>query len=255
MHCEPRICEDVIQALSFNTESPTSTCQFFSAECADFNNILKVMDSLLENSVISDKVEKLSEYLMNACKKRVVIRKKVCKACKAENSCSVDHAKLGILFSGGLDSTIIAYFADKFVPAEEPIDLLNVAFCRNGNFDVPDRKTGLMSLEELRLLCPERKWNFVEVIFLDLIRLLVSLRTSTVTSIFQINVPDKELENARKNHVCHLIYPLETILDDSLGCALWFACKGQGTVNGCSYISSAKVRIFLIIALFVTTVA
>jgi NH3-dependent NAD+ synthetase len=71
--------------------------------------------------------------------------------------------KLGILFSGGLDSTIIAYLADKFVPKEEPIDLLNVAFDQNESFDVPDRKTGLLSSEELRTLCPDRKWNFVEV--------------------------------------------------------------------------------------------
>ncbi len=79
-----------------------------------------------------------------------------------------------------------------FIPIEEPIDLLNVAFenprkqylasaapeKRTGkrkdrvshyenredtviSYDVPDRETGREELEELRRLCPKRKWNFV----------------------------------------------------------------------------------------------
>ena len=27
----------------------------------------------------------------------------------------------------------------------------------------------------------------------------------------------------------HLVYPLQTVLDDSLGCAIWFAALGKGT--------------------------
>lgn len=83
----------------------------------------------------------------------------------------------------------------RYIPADEPIDLLNVAFENprkqaNGqnlnrkkkgkasvkdhaeqqdgvapdlstSYLVPDRKTGLEGLAELRRLCPHRIWNFV----------------------------------------------------------------------------------------------
>ncbi|KAF8649793.1 hypothetical protein AX16_005559 [Volvariella volvacea WC 439] len=91
-------------------------------------------------------------------------------------------ARVAVLFSGGIDSTIIAYLASKHIPADEPIDLLNVAFenprkvksrrerkhngtddkvtVPEGLYQVPDRLTGLEQLEELRALCPGRIWNF-----------------------------------------------------------------------------------------------
>jgi hypothetical protein len=83
----------------------------------------------------------------------------------------------------------------RYIPADEPIDLLNVAFenprkqAKNQNpnrkkkgrssvedrterhedvisdpstsYLVPDRETGLEALAELRRLCPHRIWNFV----------------------------------------------------------------------------------------------
>lgn len=80
------------------------------------------------------------------------------------------HSKVAILFSGGLDSSVLAALTDRVWPKNESIDLLNVAFpLRNkknpsaNEFDVPDRLTGLQALEELRRLNPSRKWNFCEV--------------------------------------------------------------------------------------------
>ena len=96
------------------------------------------------------------------------------------------HSKIGILFSGGLDSTILAALADEFVPHDEPIDLLNVAFEREKKGDlnkkqsrkmkhldlsqdeedkylVPDRITGKRASDELKKLYPNRQWNFVQV--------------------------------------------------------------------------------------------
>lgn len=42
------------------------------------------------------------------------------------------------------------------------------------------------------------------------------------------------------------MYPLETVLDDSIGCAVWFAARGEGVLGngedaGKAYKSSAKV--------------
>src|SRR5690606_30844356 len=37
-------------------------------------------------------------------------------------------AKVAVLFSGGLDCTVLARIAHEYVPIDEPIELLNVAF-------------------------------------------------------------------------------------------------------------------------------
>jgi hypothetical protein len=105
----------------------------------------------------------------------------------SKNPVSCHHSKVGILFSGGLDSTILAALAEEFVPPGEPIDLLNVAFEREkkeGNLNrkalrekkridlsaekentylVPDRITGKNALDDLKRLYPNRQWNFVQV--------------------------------------------------------------------------------------------
>lgn len=111
------------------------------------------------------------------------------------------HASVAILFSGGIDSTIIALMADQFVPENIPIDLLNVAFCN----DAPDRETGLAAWAELRSISPKRKWNFVS-----------------------IHISKEELESYRTKHIKYLVKPLQTYLDDSIGCAVWFATRGKG---------------------------
>ncbi|KAK3745283.1 hypothetical protein QZH41_013945 [Actinostola sp. cb2023] len=71
----------------------------------------------------------------------------------------------------------------RFVPENEAIDLINVAFEQKQpmpnptdkktkrsnagqsppNFDVPDRITGRSGLSELAIIHPSRKWNFIEV--------------------------------------------------------------------------------------------
>ena len=35
----------------------------------------------------------------------------------------------------------------------------------------------------------------------------------------------------RSQHVSHLVSPLNTVLDDSIGCALWFAARGTGHLS------------------------
>ena len=59
---------------------------------------------------------------------------------------SSNNCKVAILFSGGIDCTVLALLADLYVPKHQPIDLLNVAFPKNNknNYDLPDRKTGLI---------------------------------------------------------------------------------------------------------------
>ncbi|KAH9846065.1 asparagine synthase-domain-containing protein [Lenzites betulinus] len=150
---------------------------------------------------------------------------------------AVGEARVAVFFSGGIDSTMLAYLADRHVAPEEPIDLLNVAFENprkiavkvEGNigglpkrekkqklrepldystvkvsYDVPDRLTGLQELEELRRLRPNRRWNFVEV-----------------------DVPFEESRSARAT-VEALMFPSRTVMDLSLAIALYFAARGIG---------------------------
>jgi asparagine synthetase B (glutamine-hydrolysing) len=57
---------------------------------------------------------------------------------KAINTQSVykeGEARIAVLFSGGIDSTLIARLLDMTLPKEEQIDLVNLAFRE----DAPDR--------------------------------------------------------------------------------------------------------------------
>ncbi|KAK2461753.1 hypothetical protein APHAL10511_006216 [Amanita phalloides] len=151
---------------------------------------------------------------------------------------SMTRARVAILFSGGIDSAVIAYFAHKHVPPHEPIDLLNVAFdnpwkkrvrleatlcAADVSYLVPDRVTGLQELEELRRVCPGRQWNFVE-----------------------INIPYQESQTARPL-IESIMYPSHTVMDLSLALALYFASRGIGQVRDASasdpkpYTSLARV--------------
>ncbi|EGD73814.1 hypothetical protein PTSG_05508 [Salpingoeca rosetta] len=135
---------------------------------------------------------------------------------------SADHPQqsIGILFSGGIDCMMIATLLDELLPRETAIDLINVAFENTRRktahahdiFSVPDRVTGISSYEELVRIsnakCPQpRTIRFIKV-----------------------NVTQSELEQHRP-HIHSLVSPLETVLDDSIGCAIWFAARGRGILH------------------------
>jgi len=68
---------------------------------------------------------------------------------------------------------------------------------------------------------------------------------------FQVNVSKEELKKCRDDVIADLIYPLNSILDDSLGCALWFAARGKGIKHELhnltaeeNYMSPANVSSF-----------
>lgn len=87
------------------------------------------------------------------------------------------HSGIAVLFSGGLDCTILARMAHDLVPHSQGIDLINVAFENprvasqlqtqsNGTVadfyeSCPDRITGRKSFAELRQTCPQRAWRFI----------------------------------------------------------------------------------------------
>eukprot|EP00095_Tigriopus_kingsejongensis_P001392 maker-scaffold205_size259573-snap-gene-1.40 protein:Tk01392 transcript:maker-scaffold205_size259573-snap-gene-1.40-mRNA-1 annotation:"hypothetical protein DAPPUDRAFT_57150" len=157
-------------------------------------------------------VRELQTWLTRAIALRAQSQPPYCRACLPRPHAqlppqSCGHARVGVLFSGGLDSTVIAALLDRVLEPGLPVDLVNVAFQAEesgGQFRVPDRLTGLQALAELQAMCPRRPWHF---------------RT--------VNVTKAELVAERQSRIRSLLYPLQTVLDDSIGCALWFAARGQ----------------------------
>ncbi|KIX04506.1 uncharacterized protein Z518_05376 [Rhinocladiella mackenziei CBS 650.93] len=158
-------------------------------------------------------VEECIQYLKSALQCRVMDIPDLSHGPRPQNS-----AKVAILFSGGLDCTLLARLTHDILPRNEPVDLLNVAFenprsiTANGNLPgspyetCPDRVTGRSSFSELCQVCPERTWKFVA-----------------------IDVPYSE-SLAHRPTVIRLMYPHNTEMDLSIATALYFAARGQGDV-------------------------
>jgi asparagine synthetase B (glutamine-hydrolysing) len=142
------------------------------------------------------------------------------------------EARIAILFSGGLDCTILARISHDLLPLQQSIDLLNVAFENprihsglgpgESPYELcPDRITGRSSFAELLRVCPGRLWRFVE-----------------------INVPYQVTLQHRTN-VMSLMHPHNTEMDLSISNALYFASKASGIIRDYSgeqpYTSPARV--------------
>ncbi|KAI1741351.1 asparagine synthase-domain-containing protein [Xylaria scruposa] len=129
-------------------------------------------------------------------------------------------ARIAILFSGGLDCTVLARLAHDLVPLSQGLDLINIAFenprqvaleakqphlrASDTYEGCPDRATGRKAFAELKSSCPGRYWRFIAV-----------------------NVPFEEAM-AHKKKVLSLIYPHDTEMDLSIAFALYFAARGTG---------------------------
>ncbi|KAI1363950.1 asparagine synthase-domain-containing protein [Xylaria arbuscula] len=136
------------------------------------------------------------------------------------NPTSDVDVRIAILFSGGLDCTVLARLAHKLVPIGQGLDLINVAFENPRQVAIeakqphlqaadmyescPDRVTGRKAFAELQASCPGRYWRFIAV-----------------------NVPFEEAMT-HKTKVLSLIYPHDTEMDLSIGFALYFAARGTG---------------------------
>lgn len=203
LHCEIKL--DVrlkkIHSKAFVEPTHVDLEIFRRIQSMPINNALEI---LINDTIFSNNIEILHKLLTKAVMQRIYTQPRYCKNCIL-NKDICTHAVTGILFSGGLDCTILALLADKFTDESRSIDLINVAFENSAGYNTPDRKTGLESFEELKKLCPNRSWNFIAV-----------------------NVSRSELDEDRKSHIRHLIHPMKSILDDSLGCALWYASRGRG---------------------------
>lgn len=116
------------------------------------------LKTILNEDIISAKVKRLIDLLSESVRVRVQTQPSLCKDCINKPLKCESHCTVGILFSGGLDCTILAALAHLHVPINHSIDLLNVSFQHKNydNYQVPDRLTSLQSLDELKTLFPKR---------------------------------------------------------------------------------------------------
>lgn len=158
---------------------------------------------------------------------------------RVKNNQNSEDAKIAVLFSGGLDCTLLARLAHDLLPSSQPIDLLNVAFenprsmaaasgkdpATSAYESCPDRKTGRSSYLELLQICGGRKWRFIA-----------------------INVPYKESESHHST-IAALMAPHNTEMDLSIAKALYFAARGQGqtrnAISGQDHPYSTDARVLL----------
>ncbi|XP_059655687.1 uncharacterized protein LOC132302766 isoform X2 [Cornus florida] len=110
---------------------------------------------------------------------------------------------VAVLFSGGLDSMILAALLNECLDPIYEIDLLNVSF--DGQ-SAPDRISARAGVKELKRIAPLRRWKLVEI--------------------------DAELSKLplETKHVMSLINPAKTYMDLNIGIALWLAAGGDGWV-------------------------
>jgi asparagine synthetase B (glutamine-hydrolysing) len=109
---------------------------------------------------------------------------------------------LGITFSGGLDSTLTAYYSLLVTPDNINIDLFNLSFDKSS----PDRITGIISYKELIDKFPNRKINLI---------LMDREYTTDLTEEFQKNI-------------LKLIYPRKTHMDFNISSAKNISTSKKG---------------------------
>ncbi|CAI5758072.1 unnamed protein product [Candida verbasci] len=131
-----------------------------------------------------------------------------------------NESKLAILFSGGLDCTIIANLICRLI-SNQSIDLLTVGFenprTKLSSFESPDRKLALKSWFHLSKLFPKLKIQLVE-----------------------INV-DYKTWLLHKSRVSKLMYPCNTEMDLSIAIAFYFASSNIPEITTMSQLNDYTV--------------
>lgn len=176
-----------------------SSCDVASTTCSRLGPDLSL--SLLD---IIDRVNTLNSKLSKAC---LVRQKTINPLYKDSNT-----LQIGVLFSGGLDCTVITAllaqnYASEVTPVE--IDLLSVGF--------ENPRTGMTPAELPDRILGERSW-----------RELCTLFAATGVSFRFVQV-DVSYEQwlCHKQAVQDLIHPTKTEMDLSIAIAFYFACRAR----------------------------
>lgn len=137
------------------------------------NNVNMKSEDIFRSYLLNDNIRETCNQIINildqSVKERCEATPFLCKSCYKPDqpiSSPCGHPKIGILFSGGIDCTILAVLADRYVDQACAIDLINVSFEKvrrtalkyeeDINYSTPDRVSSRETLQELQMLCPKR---------------------------------------------------------------------------------------------------
>ena len=124
---------------------------------------------------------------------------------------------IGVMFSGGLDSVVLAAMAASHLQSGQSLELFNVTF---GNGKAADRVAGLQCYQELRALFPEKDIKLVLV-----------------------DIEQWEMVLEEENGIKMLMNPKTSVMDFNIATALWFASRGTGICDNKPFKSNAKILI------------
>ncbi|KAK9455613.1 asparagine synthase-domain-containing protein [Dipodascopsis uninucleata] len=169
-----------------------------------YGNVSNIKSGTHDRALLSDS---LYELMNTAVKQRAFAVHRV----TFEQSTS-DVASHAVLFSGGIDCTLLVYFLNHVLSDYDlKVDLLNVAFENpriGGGYDTPDRKLGRQSWKEL-LSLPEFQQSRCQFRFVE------------------IDIAYSEVLEA-KRLIADLIYPKTSVMDFSIAVAFFFSARGFG---------------------------
>uniref|UniRef100_A0A914E5E7 Asparagine synthetase domain-containing protein n=1 Tax=Acrobeloides nanus TaxID=290746 RepID=A0A914E5E7_9BILA len=114
-----------------------------------------------------------------------------------------------ILFSGGVDSLMLSILANEVAHPDTQIILISVAFGQTESdyAEAPDRPRCIEAFKFLKQRTAPRN---------DRYRLV------------HVNVTREELAQCRNAIISKAIAPLNSVLDDSIGCVVWFGSRAKG---------------------------
>ena len=113
-----------------------------------------------------------------------------------------NHSNIAILFSGGVDCSLLAYFILKNLEkTKDTLDLINICFLDGKS---SDRKNSIASYKKLKILFPNRKLNLVCI--------------------------NKDLKNVKKyeKEILLLMNPLDSLLDFNISLIFKITTQGKG---------------------------
>lgn len=112
----------ISEVLNRNSPSDSSSSNFLHEMNVILNSKLteeELFLKMLTIPIIRESVDNFETVLSNAVKKRVEYQLGLCKKCYSEKNMghvdvTCNHASVGVLFSGGLDSIVIACLVDRY---------------------------------------------------------------------------------------------------------------------------------------------
>lgn len=140
----------------------------------------------------------------------VLFQKSIQRRLVTNRSFTEEEPRFAVLFSGGIDSLVIAATLDLYLSPGEPLHLLNVAFGADSDAigRCPDRKNAISGLHELRALSTSKR----------------------SINLICVDVTPETADETLEKHVRHLLYPCDQPMDASIGTAIWTAARGEGYV-------------------------